>query len=171
MRKNNLLLAFGSNARVGKDTAVDYISKMYDGDVVRVSFAKPLYDLLHLVQDSCGMEREKDRDFLQFIGTWVKKKDQNFWVNLAKQNITEQFQKGKNIVLVSDVRYPNEFEMLRELGFTLIKIERKVETDLTLEQTCHSSENSLSNADWDFTIDNNGTLEDFYRKIDKFIKQ
>lgn len=78
---------------------------MYGGDIVRVSFAKPLYDLLYLVQDVCGMEREKDRDFLQFIGTWVKKKDQNFWVNLAKRNITEQLRKGKTIILVSDVRH------------------------------------------------------------------
>jgi hypothetical protein len=59
---------FGFEARVGKDTAVEYLIKKHGG--VRISFASPIYDILEYAQNVCGFEKVKDREFLQQIRTF-----------------------------------------------------------------------------------------------------
>ena len=60
-------IAFGYKMGVGKDEACSYLIKKYGGE--KISFASPLYDIQHHAQRVCGFEEEKDRQFLQFIGT------------------------------------------------------------------------------------------------------
>lgn len=66
-------IAFGYKMSSGKDTSVDYLIKKYGGE--KISFSKFLYNIMYYVQDLCGLEKEKDRHFLQLIGTeWGRKK-------------------------------------------------------------------------------------------------
>jgi hypothetical protein len=65
--KMQIKIAFGYKMGVGKDEACSYLIKKYGGE--KISFASPLYDIQHHAQRVCGFEEEKDRQFLQFIGT------------------------------------------------------------------------------------------------------
>ena len=60
-------IAFGYKMGAGKDTAVDYLKQKYGG--THLSFAGPIYTILENAQHICGFPVEKDRQFLQFIGT------------------------------------------------------------------------------------------------------
>jgi hypothetical protein len=163
-------IAFGGKMGVGKDSAVDFLISKYNGK--KLSFAKPLYDILHYVQEKCGFPIEKDRRFLQFIGTdWAREKDPDIWINLLINSIPE-----KGNVFLSDLRFPNELTALKNNGWICVKLLRNHHL-LNREGTGtvnHSSEillDNISDSQWDFIIDNNESEEEFYIKIDKLVQK
>lgn len=166
MEKVALRLAFCFQARVGKDTACDYFVKT--AGAVKLSFAQPIYDIMHFAQDTCGFTREKDRPFLQYIGSeWGRAKNENVWVAVMENKIKSL--PLSTPIVVSDCRFPNEVAALRKLGFKIIKIERPEANALLNKEISianHASETSLLDyKDWDCIIDNNSTLDDFYSKL------
>jgi hypothetical protein len=67
-----LKISFSGKAGSGKDVSVKYLIDKYGG---KKFFSKPIYDILYYAQNICGFKQEKDRKFLQWIGTeWVKYK-------------------------------------------------------------------------------------------------
>lgn len=164
-----LRLAFGCQARVGKSTAVSYLVENYGG--VERSFAGNVYRILHYAQDVCQFERGKDREFLQFVGTWARNKDVNTWIKSALRDIDLE---SDNNVYFSDVRFPNEFDALRKKGYIMVRIIRNSSKEIfgNKGDSSHESETSLLSKpleDWDYVIENNGSIEDFYHKLDQFI--
>ena len=168
-------IGFGFEARVGKDTAVDYLIKKHGG--IRISFAAPIYEILEYAQGICDFEKIKDREFLQYIGTeWARKKDPDVWVNVARRRIEQM--PPDTPIFISDVRFPNEMAMLKSLGFVLVNITRDPEARLaafnsentqTIGSTTHASETALRGYDdaWNMKIVNNGRLEEFYTALDQ----
>ena len=169
MSKMRLLIAFGGKMGSGKDTAVSYMISEYGG--LRHSFAKPLYAIQEYTQRRCGFTLQKDRQFLQYIGTeWARKKDPNVWVKIALREVP----KTGNVFL-SDLRFPNEFQALKKAGWICVKINR---VHLLGREGSgdprHSSEIALDeipDKDWDLIIDNNEDLTSFYAKVDKIVSK
>lgn len=157
-----LRIAFGCKARTGKSESVKYLIGKYGG--TELTFAKPLYDILHFSQEKCGFPIEKDRNFLQYIGTnWAREKDPNVWVRLLCEKL-EKIPEEEN-VFVSDVRFPNEFSVLKQLGFKLVLLNRDVSND---DWRQHSSENQKLES-WDFTINNNFSLDHLHHELDNLV--
>lgn len=154
-------IAFGCTARVGKDTAVEYLISEYGG--YRLSFAQPIYYILTYAQKVCNFPVGKDRKFLQWVGTdWARSIDDSVWIKV----LTSQLVSPTDNYYVSDLRFDNECRALRENGFTLVRIIRPG----VVSCNAHSSENGISdNFEWDYTIYNSGTLEELYRKLDILI--
>lgn len=161
-------IAFGCKMGVGKDTAVKYLIEKYGGE--KIAFSTPIYDILHYAQSLCGFSDEKDREFLQYIGTeWGRRKDPDVWVKLALKNVSET----NTNIYISDLRFLNEFDYLKNNGWKCVKIVRKPLNDRkgTGSET-HISETSLDNQPddrWDYILTNNGTVEEFYESIDNMI--
>ena len=183
------LLAFGCEARVGKDTAVDYLISKKGG--VKKSFAAPLYDIQHYTHTRLGLKIKKDREFLQLIGDWGRKQNEHIFINVLLREIdsdcvtsdrvtdcvtsdrvtdcvtSDRVSKTEN-VYVSDVRYPNEFFVLKNRGVTMVRLTRDnrfVSADTNV--TSHSSENSLQDYPWDIIMSNNGSLVELYAQLDQ----
>ena len=162
---SHLKIAFGYKMGVGKDEACSYLMKKYGGS--KISFASPLYDIQSYAQHICGFKEEKDRHFLQFIGTeWARKKDPDVLINLAlkKTYIRENS-------FISDLRFSNEFYTLKKEGWSCVKIIRPdvIEDRAGTGSITHISENNLNSLDdkeWNYSLQNNGNLEDFHKKLD-----
>ena len=154
-------IAFGHQARTGKDTACEYLQKKYGGEISH--FSDPLYDILNYAQLVCEFPMKKDREFLQWVGTeWARKKDPDVWVNYFIKNLDRTCNN-----FVADIRFPNELSTLKNEGFVCVKIVRN-----DVEQLSHISELILSEHDgWDYTIENNGSIEEFHQKLDQLISQ
>lgn len=166
-------------ARSGKDTAA--LALVAEHHYTRLAFADPLKELalaidpliptaygIHvrlslLIRDS-GWEYAKDhypevRRLLQRTGGGVREIDETFWLTATRKklNIAEAY----NVpVVVTDVRYPNEANMLRSRGFRLIRITRPGVAD---DQ--HDSETALDTYPADLTIENTGTIADLRQAI------
>lgn len=162
------LYAFGYKARVGKDTAAEYLSNKYGGK--RFAFATALYDILNYAQSRCGFPLQKDRKFLQYIGTeWARGQEEDVWVNILIKEIKEFIKTTDGSVYVTDVRFPNEFDALKNIGFTMVNIKGDSKSEFGSGSITHASEISLSKYKedmWDIIIENNGSLDEFYKKLD-----
>ena len=74
---------------------------------------------------------------------------------------------GKEVLVITDVRYPNEAELVKKAGGIMIRVER--ETGL---EDAHSSENLLDNFEgFDYRLNNNGTLFDLGEKVERIVAQ
>jgi hypothetical protein len=104
------------------------------------------------------------RKLLQFFGTEMVRENlgRNFWANLSEKRIRTILSQGKNVVL-SDIRFQEEKDMLKRLGGKLILISR----DNLDNQDNHSSELHWQKFDYDFIIENNGSFNDFKSKIEQ----
>ena len=140
---------------------------------------------MHYAQTICGFPVEKDRKFLQWIGTeWAREKDRNVWINLAlqKASLESAISSPKNDwtvktiinesqnIYISDLRFVDEFEALKRNEWTCIKLERDIKNiDTSIESRTHISECSLDTVPdhmWDFIIKNDDSIEDLYKNLD-----
>lgn len=81
--------------------------------------------------------------------------------------------KHKDVVIVSDVRFKNEFDHLKKLGFYQIRLLRDDPND-TLVQSNHVSEveqDIIRDDEFDFVLRNNGTLKDLKNEVVKIVNQ
>ena len=84
--------------------------------------------------------------------------------------------KGKNTV-IADTRFPNEVRQIREHGGKIILVKRGQDPDWFIDyvegniepQGVHSSEYVWAKEEFDFVIENNGTKEELYAKIDHLL--
>ena len=67
----------------------------------------------------------------------------------------------KNII-VSDIRFQNERDFIKSMGGIIIKIERS-----GLGVQSHSSE-QLDDLQYDYKIENNGSLESYLKECEQF---
>lgn len=155
-------IAFGHKMRVGKDTACAHLINKYGGN--HLSFAMPLYDIQRYAQQRCGFFEEKDREFLQYIGTdWARNKDPDVWVRLALQDHMQD----ENIFL-SDLRFKNEFYALKNSGWFCVKIVRPNENkeEKVNEHESETSLDSVDDKEWNYIIQNDKNIKDFYNNLD-----
>jgi len=164
-----LKIAFGYKAGVGKDTAVNYLVSTKGG--TNVKFSSGLYELMRFAQNKLGFTQCKDREFLQTVGMWARGVDEDIWTKITQREI-----KGLNLersnIFISDVRFRNEFQMLKEEGFYMVKIIRENENMKGAETGNHVSETSLDflpDSSWDHIIYNDGSITDFYNSINEVL--
>lgn len=102
------------------------------------------------------------RELLQGIGQGLRDAiDPNLWVKILFAN-TE----GWSNYIIADVRYPNEIYAIKKRNGVLIRIDRK-----GAGAGNHSSETALDDyKEWDFYIENNGSIEDLFETMKIFIK-
>lgn len=161
-------IAFGYKMGVGKDTACSYLINKYGGK--HVSFAQPLYNILKYAQSTCGFKHDKDRKFLQYIGTeWAREKDPDVWVRLAMENVSEN-----SNTYISDLRFLNEFNTLKKDGWICVKIVREQQDSdrIGTGSNKHVSETELDNIPddcWDVIINNTGKIDDFYTELEMLV--
>ena len=102
------------------------------------------------------------RELLQGVGQGLRDAiDPDLWVKALFAN-TECWSN----YIIADVRYPNELEAIKERDGVLIRIDRK-----NAGAGNHSSETALDDyREWDFYIENNGSLEELFEAMRIFTK-
>ena len=161
----------------GKTTTADILIGL-NNDFQKLSFAGKVKSI---AVDLFDMEK-KDRKLLQQIGTYMREIDPDVWANyVVKQS------KKYNYVVIDDLRYKNEYDLLKKNGFKIIKLVISKELQLTrlkntyttnyenhLENLNHESElfsETINNSDVDLIInvDNteniNEVIKNFYLSL------
>lgn len=127
---------------------------------------QPLVDVEGYVK---AKENDEVRRLLQVLGTEVGRKQisESVWTDIAARKVRQAESQGVPGAILTGVRFPNEIEMIEELGGETWWVDRPSLT--ATSNAGHASENSLSSVDFDRTIRNDGTLEDLYKKIDDIL--
>lgn len=184
------LIGLVAGKRCGKDTFADYIIKKQG--YIKYGFADPLKEACrHLFlfnneqlygeckEDFDDRWKTTPRKIYQQVGTemfrnyfqtlFPENKNiscGNFWVYRFKLWYQEEIKKNPDIkIIISDIRFQNEADIITELGGSLIKIIRK-----TNFKDMHSSEIGICKIKSDYIIINNSTLANYYKTIDILMK-
>jgi len=161
------VIGISGKANAGKDTFADFLHA-YPPWFVKKSFA---FKLKQIAQILTGWPDQYTREgkahylpewgmtvgtFQQKLGTDAVRfglKDDAWILALFADYTPNQFW------CIQDVRFANEAESIRERDGVLVRINRDIEDDCGRDKN-HISETALDNwHDWDFVIDNNGSLE------------
>jgi hypothetical protein len=176
----------------GKDTLGNYLSKY---NYKRMAFADPLKQVIKNIFDFndeqlYGENKEKIDDFwkisprsaMQFIGTDLFRHQMNklipeigdeIWIKVVKRQIENIWKNNPNQkIVITDVRFPNECNLIRELGGIIIRVKRKIE-DIHTDSDfiiVHESETYINALKVDYDFDNNKTKIDLYKQFDDLYK-
>lgn len=178
------LIGIGCTQRVGKDAIGAYLVERHG--FVRVAFADFVRDLareadpaviggigLNLLVEGSGWESAKAvpevRQFLINLGVGARKVlGDDVWMEAGRRKIQELLDDGRSVV-VTDVRFPNEADMISFLGGELWDVKRpgSPEPDWKSEPLGVGADSQ--SPWWDVQVNNTGTLEDLYRMVDQLV--
>lgn len=146
---------------------------------------KETYDYQYIVNWQTAYKTQyTPRILMQHIGTNLFR-DQllnNIWVNALFANYKSEctpkdaFNKDLPNWIITDVRFPNEVEAIKKRRGIVIRVNRPninklIDSGIDVSKlNQHESETALDNyTDWDYIIDNNGSIEDLIEKVKQML--
>ena len=172
----------------GKDTMADHLVKKYGYH--KLSLGDPLKQALQVIfgfsdTQLWGSEKEQfdffwqitPREIMQSVGTELFRVHfgqlyphigGEIWVMSLQHHMEQLIQQGISTFVVPDIRFPNEVQWLRRHGGTLVQVTRITTEETTKVGVDHISEHALDQKEDrpDYIIENNGTYEELYQKVD-----
>ena len=180
-----MLVGILAKKRHGKDTTADYLVE--NKGFTKTALADPLKDICRILFDFNNeqmfgsLKEEVDvkwrispRSAFQFVGTELIRNHMGellpevgdeFWVHHLRNRFINAQTKNPDIrMVVCDVRFQNEVDMIHSLGGIVIKV---VRPDIESSDN-HSSEIGIDDIDdWDHQLINSGTKDQLYSKIEQ----
>ncbi|WP_299831709.1 adenylate kinase [uncultured Metabacillus sp.] len=165
-------IALIAKMRSGKDTVADYLCEQYGFD--KYAFGDELKRYYH---ELFGETEAKPREGYQWFGQTLRQRDRDIWVRKCFENI-DKFDPIH--IVVSDLRQPNEYKKCKAEGYTIVKIECDDELrvkrimqkndQFNMSNLKHDTEMHIDKFNYDYMINNNGSLEDLYKQVDSLIQ-
>lgn len=160
----------------------DFKNKILGKEWDQISYYVDVNDLI--MKDEPYTLHMTPRLLLQLLGTDCGRKiiHNNIWVNalMSEYKQTDYRSFGdpddSNIVMpdwvITDVRFPNEANSIKEKGGVNIRVNRPNMFDAAIKSTKieHESETALDYYKFDYVIENNGTIEDLIIKVQSILK-
>ena len=130
------------------------------------------------------------RQLLQFVGTDLFRDQlgkfinsvESVWVSFLRREIKKSWSDSNFLrklftseerYVIADVRFQDEVDFITEFGYTdgkVIKVVRKGKDGKKYSNDKHKSEQVDKLKDITMDIENKGTLEELYKKVDEFMK-
>lgn len=170
-------LAVVGKMRSGKDTVADMLKGL---GFETIAFADGITEIIQQFFPE-ALQGAKPRNHYQHIGQELRKLNPNVWINYLERRINgltdeDKFRFGLvDKLMVTDCRQVNEGKWLKESGFMVIKVEafdnvrkeriKKAGEKVTAEQFYHDTEGQVDLIVPDYSIPNNGTLEDLEKQV------
>lgn len=177
------IVAFGHRAQTGKDTLASFMATHLRLTNRRINvqvagFADELKDACYKLYSWAGLKRKEHyeknpadknvilangktvRQLWIEVGNHMRQYDPDVWVRalLTRPQV--------DILLVKDLRFPNEYEMVKGLGGHCVKVEREDVPVLTDE-----ADTALAGQEeWDLIVDNNGDKQLLNRKAQMLVE-
>ena len=182
-----IVIGMIGKAGSGKDTVGDYICKLHG--FVKMALADPLKAAvkeMFVLDDFTVYDREAReqplpdfpewtaRKLFQFIGTDLMRKyfDDALWVKLLNKRIKNT---RHSCIMVTDVRFPNELEKIREFGdengyhVAFIQVIRPGYSGKDVGIANHESE--MHDLEGDYIIMNSAGLPELYNATNKIVSE
>lgn len=179
-------------ARCGKDTLANEFIRLSNSRIIKYSFATPLKELCRtafLLSDEQLYGEEKEdiderwgvspRKILQTMGTNVFReslstffpelkcvKEGEFWIHHFELWVKKQSEDG--IIIIPDVRFKNEIDVIKKNNGIIIKIVRENKEAIT--GNSHKSEQELANYSGSINIENDGDYDKYIHTIQELYK-
>jgi len=173
------LIGLTGLAGTGKDTVRQILESEhgYHG----LAFADPIRDMVKALLDRIGINHiymtDRDlkempipyigasyRQLAQTLGDWGRGINHDFFVGMSQERIGIMSYKHDKIV-VSDVRFLNEADMITRMGGQIWRVQR----DIAEPVRPHISEQTVALIHAPITIHNNGSIDDLRQTINDIL--
>jgi len=144
-----LRIAFAGKSRSGKTTSANYLLRTYG--FVKISFTGKLIEFAREFFPD-RFEKGKPQDLLQALHEKLREIDPDVWIKYVTRKI-EMLPKDADIV-IDDLRWRNDYGAVKSLGFLVVRLDPSNEDEVP----------------YDVLLQNEGTVEDLYHKLDALIK-
>jgi len=185
--KNVTIIGIAGRKRSGKNSVGKYLSE--GRGYTELAFADALKNacknIFGFTDDQLYGDELKEkidnywqhspRELLQVVGTTLFRNElpkhcnnitNDLWVNVVKKKIIDLVtEKGITKFVITDVRFINEYNFIKNWGGQVFKVIRP--NNIEHNNSLHESETTMDNIICDKTILNDGTLEDLYKNIEK----
>jgi hypothetical protein len=175
-----MLIGLTGKARCGKDTIADVLVE--DHGFTRVAFADPLKLAVGSIlgMNAATLEEFKDneldfldgvtpRRMLQTLGTeWGRETiHPEIWIRIAREKIQLLQEMGNHNIVITDVRFDNEAELLALESGVVFQVVRPGGPEVE----GHASEEGVSSQLCNGVIYNTGTKEELWELIPEWLNQ
>jgi len=183
------LIGLRGFAGSGKDSVGKYLIDNYQ--FKKIAFADPLKEVCSIISgwplpllngDTKEFRDQREtlihpiygktpRQLLQFVGTDLFRKhlDPNIWINIIDNRINQYSNEGYNRIVITDVRFPNEANLIQKHGGYIITVTRQNnDINITTEAASHESEQSFP-IQSEIILQNDKSLNDLYCSIQDLI--
>lgn len=180
-----MIIGVSGKMRSGKTTVSEMIQLMSDKNYSIHSFADKIKAMVSIAtgvnydeiddkkNDFLPKEFQHDemttyRHMLQKFGTDAIRNNlgDNFWISSLFIDLQDKD------IIIPDVRFLNEAEEIKERGGLLIKVNNKHANNIISLENKHISEIEMDNyQDFDIVINNNSSIDDLLKEIEKIIKK
>ena len=168
------LIGITGKARSGKDTVARMLFAQHA--FTRIAFADPLklaaQQMFGLSTEQTWDDRYKEtiipcwgmspRQMFQLLGNEAVKPVFGAGIWIKRWSMSYATLKDTDDIIVPDVRFDHEASHIRSLGGVIVEVQRGI--GLVGSTGDHASERGLSTLP-EYTVDNNGTLEDLRVKV------
>jgi len=187
-------IAFSGKANSGKNTTAEMFAselKLLRSEYVVAAFADKIKEITQLFFPGCDPEclygdshlREKKiqsdlsnilelnvsyRDSCVNIGKIGREYNENFWI-AHLENFYKKTNKNIKCFMVSDQRFINELKWLKSEGFISVRVKRK--NINLINDISEIQQDLVPDSEYDFIIENDGTLVELREKVSKIITQ
>lgn len=181
-KRTPLIILIAGRARSGKSTLAKYLRTEYqfqNKKVIISPYTKYLKNYIEEITNKKVTETEKPRELLQQISSKVIKGalgKKDFFIKRQIEDI-EIYSYFADVILIPDVRFPEEIQSIKEKFIDTISIgviRENYVSDLTKEQQQDITETALNDYhEYDFEIQNNEqtNLEEIAKKMIQEIKR
>lgn len=108
------------------------------------------------------------RQLLIDIGTSGRAYKETIWLDAFDSTFQKSVSKQKTLVIVTDVRFVNEFSHLKKKGFYNIRLLR--DEHLKIDHASETAQDGIRNDEFDFVLNNNGSLKDLKEEVVKIVQ-
>lgn len=170
-----MLIGIAGKKRTGKDTVADVMMNVFDAPIQYFAFAHHLKAMCHItfgtpmkafhdpsMKESLPSKYGTPRGQMITLSDLIKGEyGEDFFVDIVRDQLfSSRLLHPECHHVVTDVRYPNEAAMIRDLGGVILHVLRETGTG-----SDHSSEAGLPIGHRDFVVENTGTIEELERKV------
>jgi len=181
------IIAFGHKSRVGKDTCAKFAQSQLRSkniDSVRDSFAYHLKKACHYIYEWAGVRRpehyEEHHEARNVIIPALGMTVVDLWVifgtkccrdkicDLTWVNKTLMREDKPKVLIISDLRFPNEGSRIKELGGVCVEVirpDQPYREGITVDDRLDGWDG------WDYKITNSGSLKDLYTSVETIVKE
>jgi hypothetical protein len=173
------LIGIAGRKGAGKDT---FALPLYSNSLFKqVRFADPLKNMLRALLKDAGVDAQEiermiegdlkevpspiflgktPREAMQTLGTeWRNMIGATLWTNIAIERIKKYARGGTHGVVITDVRFPHEVEVMKKLGGLVVRINGLVGAN---GFSNHASENQIDELPVDMDVFNFGSISDLH---------
>ncbi len=161
----------------GKSEVSKFIKEYYIyklENCIITEYSKYLKNFATELTDWDGISEDKPRDFLQSFGNKIRSYNKEFFTSRMVEDMNIYELAGVDDVVISGARMPEEIEELKENYDNVYSIyveNQFAQSKLSIAQQAHITETALDGySDFDYTLANDGTMEELKNKVFKFLE-